>query len=345
VIEDRRPGYMLTVASVVEETADARSLVFDVPDELADAFAYEPGQFLTLNIPSRQGPTARCYSLASSPHLAEPLKVTVKRTAGGYASNLLCDYPVVPFTIEVLKPSGSFVPKEFGGEFVLFAGGSGITPLLSILKSVLHAGSAYCRLFYANRDAASTIFLDELRALQRSFPSRVQVDFWNEDERGGVPGSVDIQKVLADHPEAKVYTCGPAPFMHLVRSVTHRLEVPHERVHFEEFVSLSGDPFAPVRAVVAAEGETVSAVDVELDGESHRLEWPSSRTLVDVMLSAGLDVPYSCRSGDCGSCVCTLLAGSVDPGQNELLDPEDVAEGVILGCQAKPTSSELKIEF
>jgi 3-ketosteroid 9alpha-monooxygenase subunit B len=344
-VTDKRPGYVLTVTEVVEETSDARSLVFEVPEELTEVFAYEPGQFLTLNVPSRQEPTARCYSLASSPYLDEPLKVTIKRTRGGYASNLLCDYPVVPFTIEVLKPSGAFTPDDLDGDLVLFAGGSGITPVYSILTSVLHAGDGSCHLFYANRDAASAIFADRLAELAREFPSRLRLDFWNEDEQGGFPTADDVEKVLVQHPGAEVFTCGPGPFMELVRTVTRMVGVAHERVHFEEFVSLGGDPFAPVAAISVVDGEAVSTVEVELEGDSHTLQWPAGRTLVDVMLNAGLDVPYSCRSGECGSCVCTLLEGTVDPGDNGLLDPEDIADGVILGCQSKPTSSALKVEF
>jgi 3-ketosteroid 9alpha-monooxygenase subunit B len=342
---DRRPGHVLTVIEVVEETADARSLVFQVPEDLTEIFAYEPGQFLTLSVPSRQEPTARCYSLASSPYLDEPLKVTVKRTAGGYASNLLCDYPVVPFNVEVLKPSGSFTPHDLDVDMVLFAGGSGITPVFSILTSVLHAGDGSCHLFYANRDAASTIFADRIAALAEEFPTRLVVELWNEDEHGGFPTTQDIEKVLAHRRDVEVFTCGPAPFMELVRSVTRSVGFPHGQVHFEEFVSLGGDPFAPVAEVTVVEGEAVSSVEVELEGQSYTLGWPAGRTLVDVMLNAGLDVPYSCRSGECGSCVCTLVEGSVDPGGNELLDPEDIQDGLILGCQSTPTSASLKVEF
>jgi 3-ketosteroid 9alpha-monooxygenase subunit B len=343
--DNPRPGHVLTVVSVVEETADARSLVLSIPDALVDEFGYEPGQFLTLNVPSRLEPTARCYSIASSPYCDEPLKVTVKRTQGGYASNLLCDYPEIPFQIEVLKPSGAFTPKSLDGELVLLAGGSGITPIMSILKSVLHGGSGSCRVFYANRDRASTIFADELQELEAQFPERCTVEYWHEDERGGFPDDAALDSMLTVDPQTEVFTCGPGPFMELVRSVTKRRGLTHDHVHFEEFVSLAGDPFAPVADIGVEEQADAASVEIELEGETHVLAWPRSRTLVDVMLNAGLDVPYSCRSGECGSCVCTVLEGSVDPGFNELLDPEDVADGLILGCQAKPTADVVKVEF
>ena len=136
------PDYIaLRVAQVIEETADARSLVFEVPAELAERFRYKPGQFLTLRIPHDGSWLPRCYSLSSTPLLDEPLRVTVKRVRDGRASNWLCDVPKAGDAIEVLAPAGVFVPRSLDGDFLLFGGGSGVTPVLSILRSVLHAGS------------------------------------------------------------------------------------------------------------------------------------------------------------------------------------------------------------
>ena len=133
---------LLTVADVIAESEDTRSLVLTIPDADRDRFAYRPGQFLTVRVPSAQtGSVARCYSLASSPHSSEPLKLTIKRTDGGYASNWLCDNILAGDTIEVLPPSGQFTPVNLDGDFLLWAAGSGITPVISILKSVLTAGT------------------------------------------------------------------------------------------------------------------------------------------------------------------------------------------------------------
>ncbi|ESV65163.1 3-ketosteroid-9-alpha-hydroxylase reductase subunit [Mycobacteroides abscessus MAB_091912_2446] len=151
--------HSLKVVEIIRETGDAVSLVFEVPDALVDAFRYRPGQFLTLKIPSEQtGSVARCYSLSSSPHLDDDLVVTVKRTDGGYASNWLCDNVGVGDHITVLTPSGVFVPRSLDSDFLLIAAGSGITPMLSIAKSVLLGGAGTVYLFYANRDAQSVIF-------------------------------------------------------------------------------------------------------------------------------------------------------------------------------------------
>ncbi|TAL20000.1 MAG: 3-ketosteroid-9-alpha-hydroxylase, partial [Frankiales bacterium] len=163
----------LTVKEVVRETADAHSLVFEGP-----ALPYQPGQFLTLRIPSEQEPTARCYSLSSSPHVDDLLKVTVKRTAGGYGSNWVCDSVEVGTVLDVLPPAGHFTPKDLTADLLLCAAGSGITPVISILKSALAQGTAPVTLLYANRDEASVIFAAELRELVEQHPERLVVLHW-----------------------------------------------------------------------------------------------------------------------------------------------------------------------
>ena len=141
--------------------------------------------------------------------------------------------------------------------------------------------------------------------------------------------------------------CGPKPFMDMVHKATARSGIARGRVHAEVFTSLSGDPFAEVEVPQLSEGDHGDAptVSVSLDGEAHELSWPRSATLVDGLLSKGLDVPYSCREGECGSCACTLVDGEVDMGETSILDDEDIADGYILACQARPLSEHLTIEF
>jgi len=181
----------LQVADVVEETADARSLVFcvpegpDAPEIPADRLRYSPGQFLTLRVPSdRTGSVARCYSLCSSPFTGDPMTVTVKRTADGYASNWLCDHAHAGMKIHVLAPSGTFVPKTLDTDFLLLAAGSGITPMMAICKSALAEGSGNVVLIYANRDENSVIFAGALRELSAKYPDRLTVVHWLETVQG-----------------------------------------------------------------------------------------------------------------------------------------------------------------
>lgn len=334
---------MLTVAEVIEETADARSIVFEAPT----TFDYKPGQFLTLRIPSdRTGFVARCYSLASSPHGAEPPKVTVKRTSDGYGSNWVCDNLSAGDTVEVLPPSGRFTPPDLDDDLVLFAAGSGITPVMSIVKSALHEGVGSIALFYANRDENSVIFAAELRTLAAEYPRRLAVVHWLETLQG-IPSVDQLAGVAAPYREYRAFLCGPGPFMDAVHTACASSGFPQKRVHREVFASLSGDPFADVKAEETTEEDTASAASatVDLDGETHSITWPRKQTLVDVMLAAGIAVPYSCREGECGSCACTIVEGEVVMENSEILDEEDIADGMILGCQARPVSDRLRIEF
>jgi len=204
--------HRLKLADVIAETGDAHSLVFELPGDLRDRFAYKPGQFLTLRIPSPAGPLARCYSLASSPHADPALKVTVKRVAEGAASNWICDNLKAGDIVEVLPPAGVFTPCALEGDFLLLAGGSGITPVMSIVKSALLHGSGRIVLIYANRDEKSVIFRAELDALVRKHPDRLTVIHWLETVQG-LP-TVDLLAALArpfaDH---ECFICGPGIFM------------------------------------------------------------------------------------------------------------------------------------
>ncbi|GGS26270.1 FAD-binding oxidoreductase [Actinokineospora fastidiosa] len=226
----------LPVAEVVTETAQASSIVFDAELD------YLPGQYLTLRVPSElTGSVARCYSLSSSPLLGERPQVTVKRAPDGYASNLLCDTACAGAVIEALPPMGVFTPKSLDADLLLFAGGSGITPILSIVKSALHAGTGRITLVYANRDAESVIFADALAALAAG-NARLSVTHWLESERG-LPSVEQLADLAAPHADADAFTCGPAPFMAAVTDALKELDFPRSRRHVERFASLAANPF------------------------------------------------------------------------------------------------------
>jgi 3-ketosteroid 9alpha-monooxygenase subunit B len=344
-------GALLTVADVIDESSDARSLVFSVPEQLRARFIYRPGQFLTLRVPSElTGSVARCYSLASSPHTDAALKITVKRTANGYGSNWLCDNVSAGDCIEVLPPSGAFTPANFDTDFLLWAAGSGITPVMSILKSVLASGTGRVVLCYANRDERSVIFAAELRELAACYVGRLTVLHWLESIQG-LPTRAQMSgfahTVFGGSAGFESFICGPAPFMSVIKEALTEAGVPRRRIHLEVFQSLSGNPFTTEIASAltdSAEGDAAT-LQVDLDGASHLLRWPRGATLVDVMIAAGIDVPYSCREGQCGSCAATVVRGKVDMASCSVLEPDDLADGLILGCQATPASNDLHIEF
>ncbi|MCD6639414.1 MAG: ferredoxin--NADP reductase [Nocardioides sp.] len=333
------------VVEVVKETADAHSLVLEALGE--DRFDYRPGQFLTVRVPSdRAGGAARCYSLSSSPLRDDRLKVTVKRTRDGYASNWLCDNVTAGDELEVLPPAGTFVPADLDTDFLLLAGGSGITPVLSILKSALHGGKGRVTLVYANRDEASVIFRDELVALTAEFPDRLSVVHWLESVQG-LPTEPALRHLLAPYDDREAFVCGPGPFMDLAARTLTGLGMPRERVHQEVFTSLEGDPFAEVELPTAVDdgaGVTAELV-VELDGDVTTHEWPAGARLLDVLLAAGRPAPYSCREGACSACACVLQEGTVELERNEVLEEADLADGIILSCQARATAPVVKVSY
>lgn len=331
------------VVEVVRETTDAHSLVLEPID--GARFDYRPGQFLTVRVPSeRPGGAARCYSLCSSPLRDDRLKVTVKRTRDGYASNWLCDNVAAGHELEVLPPAGTFVPTDLDTDFLLLAGGSGITPVLSILKSALHGGSGRVVLIYANRDESSVIFRDELVALAEEFPERLSVIHWLESVQG-LPSESALRQLLMPYEDREAFVCGPGPFMDLAVRTLGGLGFLRERVHQEVFTSLEGDPFAEVALPTGDEDGTAAEVVVELDGDVTTHAWPAGAKLLDVLLAAGRPAPFSCREGACSACACVLQEGTVELEHNEVLNEADLADGIILSCQARATSAVVKVSY
>ncbi|ADJ44312.1 oxidoreductase [Amycolatopsis mediterranei S699] len=338
--------YTLTVADVVVETPDARSVVFEIPPEHASAFSYSAGQFLTLKIPSdRTGSVARCYSLSSAPH-ENRVQVTVKRTDGGYGSSWVCSSLKPGMQVDVLAPAGVFCPASVDEDFLLFAGGSGITPVMAILKTALETGSGRVVLVYANRDERSVIFAGELASLAKRYGDRLVVVHWLESVQG-LPDVSQLRGLASAYTSYEAFLCGPAPFMAAVREALGQLGVPRGRVHVEKFTSLTGNPFEEVAEVAEepASDEAPAALTVSLDGSTRTLAWPRQRKLLDRLLDEGVDAPYSCREGQCSACACRVVSGEVKMLHNEVLDAEDMADGIVLACQSLPVTDEVSISY
>ncbi|MFF0636076.1 2Fe-2S iron-sulfur cluster-binding protein [Nocardia sp. NPDC004151] len=341
-------AHQLKVREVVSETADAVSLIFDIPTDLTPRFAYSPGQYLTLRVPSdRTGSVARCYSLSSSPHCDDRPTVTVKRTLGGYASNWLCDNVSPGDILTVLEPAGAFVPRAWTHDLLLCAAGSGITPIISILKSALTLGRGNIVLLYANRDRASVIFGSRLHDLTRRHPRRLTVTHWLESDRG-LPTPRDLATWARPYRRHDVYLCGPTGFASTVRQGLGQLRIPDRAIHREDYRSLTDNPFehhTPVAATPQPVDPTAATVRVDIDGESHTLPWPRTKKLLDVLLDHGIDAPYVCRESACATCVCTVEQGRTRMLRNESLIEEELAQGQTLACQTLPESDDLHISF
>jgi 3-ketosteroid 9alpha-monooxygenase subunit B len=336
-----RAYYQVQVAEVISETDDACSLVLAVPPELAGAFAYRPGQFLTVRVPhDRDGSVARCYSLSSSPHTGDRPTITVKRMTDGYASNWIADHLAAGSVLETLPPAGTFSPRSLEGDFLLFAGGSGITPVISILKSALEQGHGRIVLVYANRDERSVIFRSELGRLAAAAERRLLVVHWL-DSLQGPPTAAAMAALARPYAGHDVFVCGPDPYLAVVRQALSQLSVPAQRVHVERFLSLAENPFEATEA----SGGVAATLQVTLDGETRLLPWPPGTRMLDVLIDEGLDPPFSCREGICGACACQLTGGEVEMAHNEVLEAEDVAQGYILACQAVPLTEAVSITY
>jgi 3-ketosteroid 9alpha-monooxygenase subunit B len=360
-------SYVLTVSDVVEETADARSVVFEVPSELLETFAYTPGQFLTVAVPSdRTGLAARCYSLSSAPHSGRH-QITVKRTVDGYASNWIVENLKAGDTMRVLPPSGIFTPQDIDADFLLFAGGSGITPVMSIARTALEKGTGKVVLLYANEDESSVIFARQLTELAEEYADRFTVVHWLVSLQG-LPSGKQLALFASYFSSYTAFVCGPAPYMKAVTNALKELGFPRDRRHQEKFVSLGGNPFGDVEEVLAARKELEEAddgdegdeadepaepefsgpvvVEVELDGEQFSFDdWQGDKVLLEFLEEKGVDAPFSCREGNCSACACLILEGEVRLLHNEVLDADDLAEGIRLVCQSKPVSDKIRISY
>jgi 3-ketosteroid 9alpha-monooxygenase subunit B len=320
--------HRLRVAEVIAETPDAHSLVLSVPPALAAEFAYRPGQYLTVMVPHDDGPVARCYSLSSSPHTDADLKITIKRVRDGQASNWICDHVRAGQTLELLPPAGEFSPASLDDDLLFLAGGSGITPVMGIIKSVLARGRGRLTLIYANRDERSIIFAKELAALRGD---RLSVTHWLDSERGA-PTAATLAATISPSTVRPTYVCGPEPFVAVARDALQQAGVSDDLVHVERFEIDQGDSMA-------------ATLEVEIDGQTHRLPWPAGKRLLDVVIEAGLNPPFSCRQGHCGACALRLLRGKVELVANEVLEQEDFDEGYTLACQALPRSDEVSVTY
>ena len=360
-------SHLLKVAEIVRETADAVSVHFEIPAGESEAFAFKPGQFLTLGVPSDQtGLVARAYSICTPP--GDGLAVTVKRTAEGYASNWINDNLRAGDTVRVLPPSGIFTPKTLDTDLLLLAGGSGVTPVMSIAGHAPAQGTAKTTVFYANRDEGSVIFAEKLRELAAAHPERLQVIHWLESVQG-LPSAAQMKAFLAQYDGWTSFCCGPAPFMKMVQTALKELEVPRERRHQEKFISLGGNPFGDVEEVLAAQatlaeaddaddGDEESAgaeeaavagpvaVEVELDGETFNfVDWDGRQHLLDFLESKGIAAPFSCREGECSACACMVLEGDLSMTRNDVLEADDLADGIRLSCQARALTEKVRVTY
>ncbi len=289
----------------------------------------------------------RCYSMSSSPHTDAELTMTVKRVAGGRVSNWMLDEVAEGDVLSLTAPAGVFTLGPRTTPVVAFSGGSGITPVFSVIKSALATTERPVRLLYANRGVDSIIFRAELDALAQAHPDRLEV-VHHLDAADGFVHSNGVAEFVGADLDADFYICGPAPFMDVVEDALAQAHVPSEQVFIERFAfastaRLDAPPAEPAGAA-DADGGTETVVIV-LGGRQHPVHYQPGETLLETARRAGLRPPFSCEAGSCATCMAHLQVGEATMRVNNALTPEEVAEGWVLTCQGVPASTEVTVVY
>ncbi|WP_149822973.1 1,2-phenylacetyl-CoA epoxidase subunit PaaE [Streptomyces tailanensis] len=351
----RRPAFhFLRVADVRPLCADAVAVGFDIPAELAEEFAFTPGQSLTLRREIEGRDERRSYSICS-PVGASP-RIGVRVVPGGLFSSWLVNDVRPGDTVEVMAPTGAFTPDlTAAGHHVLIAAGSGITPMMSIAESVLAADSrATVTLFYGNRRTDTVMFADELADLKDLYPTRFQLaHVLSREPREAevLSGRIDADRLSAlidalvdvrnaDH----WWLCGPHGMVRDAQQVLAGLDVPADRVHQELFYA-DDEPLREARHEEAAVEGPVSEVTVILDGRSTTSALSRERTILDGAQRTRPDLPFACKGGVCGTCRALVTDGKADMRRNFALEPAEVDAGYVLTCQSYPVSETLTVDF
>ena len=349
--------HRLSVNDLRREANDAISLTFAIPKELADDYAFAPGQYLTLRTVMDGEEVRRSYSICSGPDDGE-MRIAVKRVDGGAFSSWAAEALKAGDTLDVMTPTGrfgvAFTPDE-ARTHVGFAAGSGITPILSIIRGVL-AREPHSRffLFYGNRSADGIIFREVLEELKDRYMERLSVFHVISQEEQDIPilhGRLDAEKVKVllrslvpadsvDH----VFICGPLGMSEDIEATCRALGIAEERIHVERFVSEFDGKARP--KTVVAEGTPPKAIaSLIIDGKRRDVPVAEGEAILDAALRAGMDLPFACKGGMCSTCRARLVEGEAPMELNYSLEPWELKAGFILTCQAHPTSAKVVVDY
>ncbi|MBK7873028.1 MAG: ferredoxin--NADP reductase [Saprospiraceae bacterium] len=359
--------HTLQVREVRPEIHDTVSLIFDVPENLKDTYRYKQGQYLTLKFNINGQEVRRSYSMCSSP-IEDHLAVSVKRLKGGLVSNYINDHVKAGQSIEVMPPDGRFFTELHPGvqkTYYLFGAGSGITPLFSIIKTILEEEpQSVTYLLYGNRNEDCIIFKEQLDRLEQRYAGQFHVEHIlsqpHREKTGGLKGlfskgainwqgkvgridAAHINKFLETNAlrtkEAEYFICGPGAMIDTVEQVLRSKGIDKKHIHTERFTT------APIAEADRIKGVSGAHVTVTLNGQTIDITVPSNKSILNTLIDNKYDPPYSCTSGACSTCMAKVTKGSVKMDVCYALDEEEVAQGYVLTCQSHPTTDEVELTY
>lgn len=351
--------HTLEVSDVRRETADSVSVAFHLPAELQEKYLFKPGQYLTLRKEIDGQDIRRSYSICSAPHEGE-LRVAIKRVDGGLFSTFANSELKVGDNLEVMTPIGNFT-TDFDASrkahYVAIAAGSGITPVLSLVKTALEQEpESTFTLIYGNRNSASVIFKDAIEDLKDQYMNRLEVHHvLSREDQGSdlLKGRIDADKVAAfadrffDAADTRAFfLCGPEEVIRASEKALNQLGVAKEAIHFELFTAAKDGAAKKTTSETVGASDVLSQVTVILDGDETHMDISSKgKTILDSALDAGADVPFACKGAVCCTCRAKVLEGTVEMEMNYALTDDEVEEGYVLTCQSHPTSDVVKVSF
>jgi ring-1,2-phenylacetyl-CoA epoxidase subunit PaaE len=345
------PSFLkLIIKEVRRETKDAVSILFNVPEQLKPNYAFIAGQYLNIRLTLDGQEIRRAYSICSSPESGE-LRIAVKAVKNGAFSQFANTKLKAGDALEVGTPEGKFIfepQADRQKNYVAFVSGSGITPVISIIKSVLKSEpkSSFV-LVYGNKTVEETIFNDELHDLQLQFVGRLFMHFVYSQAKveNALFGRIEkstVNFVLNNkHKELefdKFYLCGPEEMIELVSGVLKEKNVKESAIKFELFTTSSHE-----KVITNLGGH--SKITIMVDDEETTFEMSQKQTILEAALKQGIDAPYSCQGGICSSCLCRVTSGTAEMKKNSILTDKEIAEGLILSCQAHPTSETIYVDY
>jgi ring-1,2-phenylacetyl-CoA epoxidase subunit PaaE len=349
----------LTVSQVENLTTQSVAISFEIPAHLQSDFTFQAGQYITIKHKIHGKEVRRAYSISSAPAVSGPqasITVGIKEVAGGAFSPYANRYIQKGDVLEIMPPQGRFLyaPTSAPVHILGVAAGSGITPILSIAKSVLASGSKHTfTLIYGNKSPQDVMFSSEVETLKAAYPNQLKIQwvYSQAKEENSLFGRIDtaainyLLKNIDTDPFDAAYLCGPEG---MIKTATESLEkagLATDQIHYELFTVATESTTEAGEATESALTAGNIAVEVTVDGETSTIEMDAKTILLDAIIKADIDAPYSCQGGVCSSCICKVTKGSASMIKNQILTDSEIADGLVLSCQAMVTSTEIAVDF